>query len=224
MSPMTRSKQDYLKALFALAPAGDTVGTSQLASQLRVSPPSVTNMLARLARERLVAHAPRAGTRLTARGRRVALGMVRRHRILETFLVRVLGLDWAEVHADAEVLEHHVSDRVLAALDRLMGHPEEDPHGHPIPDARGRMRRRALRPIASLAPGQRATVREIRDLEQARVTRWRELGLVPGAAIRLRVVRALDGVLEMDVGGRRRVLAGQGLEGVMVELRKGNPR
>src|SRR5881397_1560484 len=101
-------------------------------------------MLARLAAERLVAHTPRAGASLTARGRRVALAMVRRHRILETFLVRVLGLDWSEVHADAEVLEHHISERVLAAIDRLIGHPHEDPHGHPIPDRAGRMRRRAL--------------------------------------------------------------------------------
>jgi DtxR family Mn-dependent transcriptional regulator len=223
-SALTRSKQDYLKALYALAPAGETVGTSQLAAHLGISPPSVTNMLVRLARERLVAHTPRVGTRLTARGRREALDMVRRHRILETFLVRVLGLDWSEVHADAEVLEHHISDRVLGAIDRLMGHPSEDPHGHPIPDPRGRMRRRRLRPIASLAPGDRATVREIRDLESARMERWEALGLVPGAPIRMRAVHALDGVIEMEVGGRVRVLGGQGLEGVMVELRKGAAR
>ena len=137
---LTRSKQDYLKALFALAPEGEVVGTSRLAARLKVSAPSVTNMLARLARERLVAHTPRAGARLTPRGRREALGMVRRHRIIETFLVIVLGLEGSEVHADAEILEHHVSDRVLAAIDRLAGHPVHDPHGRPIPDARGRMR------------------------------------------------------------------------------------
>jgi len=221
---LTRSKQDYLKALHALAPSGETVGTSQLAAHLGISPPSVTNMLARLARERLVSHTPRAGARLTARGRREALGMVRRHRILETFLVRVLGLDSADVHSDAEVLEHHVSDRVLDALDRFMGHPEEDPHGHPIPDARGHVRARHLRPIASLVPGDRATVREVRDLESARVARWKELGLVPGAAVRVRAVRALDGVLEMEVAGHRRVIAEEGLDGVMVELRKGVAR
>jgi len=139
---LTRSKQDYVKALLVLAPAGEPVGTSRLAARLKVSAPSVTNMLARLAREGLVTHTPRAGARLTARGRREALGMVRRHRILETFLVRVLGLAGSEVHADAEVLEHHVSDRVLAAIDRLVGHPDHDPHGRPIPDARGRMRPR----------------------------------------------------------------------------------
>jgi DtxR family Mn-dependent transcriptional regulator len=138
---LTRSKQDYLKALLALAPAGEAVRTSRLAGRLKVSAPSVTNMLARLAQERLVTHRPRAGARLTARGRRAAIEIVRRHRILETFLVRVLELDGSEVHADAEILEHHVSDRVLVAIDRLAGHPDRDPHGRPIPDARGRMRR-----------------------------------------------------------------------------------
>src|SRR6266704_4396959 len=185
---LTRSKQDYLKALYALGPAGEPVPTSAIAAHLALSPPSVTNMLRRLAAERLVRHAPRAGARLTPRGRREALEIVRRHRLLETFLVRILGLDWSVVHADAEVLEHHISDRVLAAIDRLVGHPAEDPHGHPIPDARGRVRRRPLRPLGSLEPGARATVREIRDLEGRRLSRWKELGLVPGAEVRMREV------------------------------------
>src|SRR5437016_13570571 len=104
---LSRSRQDYLKALYGLAPEGGVVSTSRLAARLAVSAPSVTNMLGKLARERLVAYTPRAGARLTAAGRAQALALVRRHRILETFLVRVLGLDWAEVHADAEELEHH---------------------------------------------------------------------------------------------------------------------
>jgi DtxR family Mn-dependent transcriptional regulator len=154
--PLTRSKQDYLKALLALGPAGERVGTSRLAARLKVSAPSVTNMLARLTDERLVLHAPRAGARLTARGRREALAIVRRHRILETFLVRVLHLDGAEVHADAEVLEHHVSDRVLAAIDQLAGHPARDPHGRPIPDARGRIRGRTAVHRRPAGPGRPA--------------------------------------------------------------------
>src|SRR5438552_18978248 len=158
MTKLTRSNQDYLKALYVLGRGGEPVATSRLAARLAVSPPSVTHMLARLAGERLVTHAPRAGARLTATGRRQALQMVRRHRILETFLVRVLGLDWAEVHADAEVLEHHISDRVLEAIDRLVGHPHEDPHGHPIPDRSGRIRRRALAALTALPPGARAVV------------------------------------------------------------------
>jgi DtxR family transcriptional regulator, Mn-dependent transcriptional regulator len=217
MRPLTRSKQDYLKALHTLSPEGQAVTTSQLAAQLGVSPPSVTNMVRRLTAARLVRHTRRAGTHLTPEGRRAALEMVRRHRILETFLVKVLRLDWAEVHADAEVLEHHISERVLEAIDRVCGRPLEDPHGHPIPDRHGHLRARRLRPLASLVAGARATVREIRDADGLRLARWKASGLVPGASVRVRTVRTLDDVFEVDVDGRRLVSGSEGLEGVMVE-------
>jgi len=194
--------------------------TSRLAERLGVSAPSVTHMLGRLTGEGLVAHRPRAGARLTASGRRAAVEMVRRHRILETFLVRVLGLDWSEVHEDAEILEHHISDRVLDAIDRLTGHPAEDPHGHPIPDRHGRVARRALEPLAGLAIGARATVREIAEQDERRMTRWKEAGLVPGADVRVRDVRPLDDVFELEIEGRRLVTGSEGLEGVMVETRR----
>jgi DtxR family Mn-dependent transcriptional regulator len=145
---------------------------------------------------------------------------VRRHRLIETFLVRVLKLDWSDVHADAEVLEHHISDRVLAAIDRLVGHPDEDPHGHPIPDAHGRMRRRPLLPLVALRSGARATVREIRDADQRRMARWKEVGLVPGAGVRVREIRTLDDVIVVEIAGRRLVTGSEGLDGVLVEVRK----
>ena len=220
MAPLSRSRQDYLKALYVLDQGDEPVPTSRLAARLGVSAPSVTNMLARLAEERLVKHAPRAGARLTARGRREALEMIRRHRILETFLVQVLGLDWAEVHADAEVLEHHISPRVLEAIDRLVGHPAEDPHGHPIPDRDGHMRRRHRRlvPLAGLKRGERAVVREIRDADEAHMANWKTHGLVPGARVRMRVVHAVSDVFELEVAGRHMVTGSEGLEGVMVEV------
>ena len=221
MGTLTRSKQDYLKALYALDPGGDMIATSSLATQLGVSAPSVTSMLRRLAAERLVSHTPRGGARLTARGRRVAIGMVRRHRILETFLVRVLGLDWSEVHEDAEILEHHISDRVLDAIDRLVGHPAEDPHGHVIPDRDGNVAQRVLQPLATLQRGAFAKVREIRDADHARMVRWKELGLVPGAEVRMTEVRATEGIFELEVEGHRFVCGSQGLDGVMVETTGG---
>src|SRR5580765_1053187 len=211
MPALSRSQQDYLKALYALAPDGGPVATSRLAERLGVSAPSVTAMLGKLARTRLVSYTPRGGARLSASGRRQAIDTVRRHRILETFLARVLGLDWSEVHADAEVLEHHISDRVLEAIDRLMNHPAEDPHGHQIPDRRGRLRARRLAPLASLAAGERATVREVPEGERARMGRWKQAGLVPGATVRMRAVRELDGVFELEIGRRRWVSAGDAL-------------
>jgi DtxR family transcriptional regulator, Mn-dependent transcriptional regulator len=217
---LSRSRGDYLKALYVLAESEPDVAPSRLAARLAVSAPSVTNMLRRLADEGLVARSRGAGARLTAAGRHEALILVRRHRILEAFLVRVLGLDWSDVHEDAEVLEHHVSDRVLDALDRLMAHPSEDPHGHPIPDRRGRLARRALRPLASLPRGARATVREIRDRDRRRMAAWKQSGLVPGARVRMCDVRALDDVYEVDVEGRRLVTGSEGLDGVLVERRR----
>lgn len=213
---LTRSRQDYLKALYDLGREAP-VTVSTLARRLGVSAPSVTNMLARLADERLVRLHHRGAAQLAAEGEREALRMVRRHRILETFLVNVLGLDWADVHEDAEVLEHHVSERVLEAIDRLCGHPSEDPHGHLIPDRKGRLGRRALVPLASLRAGERAVVREIRDREVRRMARWKQAGLVPGAVVRMRAVREEDGVYEIEVGGAPFVSAGEGVDGVLVQ-------
>ena len=224
MPELTRSEQDYLKALYVLAPGGEAVATSRLAEQLALSAPSVTNMLGKLADARMVVHAPRAGARLTARGRLRALEMVRRHRILETFLVRVLRLDWAEVHADAEVLEHHISPRVLDAIDRLVGHPHEDPHGHPIPDRNGHVPQRALLPLSRLGTGRPAVVRELRDADRPHLAHWKEVGLVPGARVRIRKLRPLDDVFELEVSSRRLVTGSEGLEGVMVEARRGARR
>ena len=224
MPRLSRSKQDYLKALYALGPNGEVIATSALAARLAVSAPSVTHMLVRLASERLVHHRPRAGARLTARGRKEAVEIVRRHRILETFLVQVLGLDWSEVHEDAEVLEHHISDRVLEAVDRLVGHPAEDPHGHVIPDRNGNVPQRTLEPLATLPRGARATVREIRDADGRRMASWKRSGLVPGAEVRVRDVRALDDVFEIEVDGRRLVTGSEGLDGVLVESVRGGSR
>src|SRR5215831_5067887 len=196
MTALSRSRQDYLKALYALAPDGERVSTSDIARRLHVAAPSVTKMLARLSEERLVSHTPRAGARLTTEGRRQALALVRRHRIIECFLVDVLGLDWSGVHDDAEVLEHHISDRVLEAMHRLAGRPGEDPHGHPIPDEHGHVPHRRLMPLADVAIGGRATVREIQDAEPERLALWKRVGLVPGAAVHMHAVRTLEDVFE----------------------------
>jgi DtxR family Mn-dependent transcriptional regulator len=217
VGPISRSQQDYLKALYLLAEEGLPVTTSRLAAHLGVKAPSVTNMIARLAQDGLVRHSPRAGARLTARGRREALRIVRRHRILETFLVRVLGLDWSQVHDDAEILEHHISDRVLDAIDRLTGHPSEDPHGHLIPDATGRLAHRSLVPLGALHEGALAVVREIQDADGGRLARWQEIGLVPGATVRVRGVRAAEGTVEIEVAGRRHVTGAAAIAGVMVD-------
>jgi DtxR family Mn-dependent transcriptional regulator len=224
MKTATRARQDYVKALYAIGGAKDVVSTSQLAARLHVSMPSATNMLRRLAADGLVRLAPGTGARLSVSGRRLALELVRRHRILETFLVRTLELDWSEAHEDAEVLEHHISDRVLEAIDRLVQHPTEDPHGHPIPDSNGRIAPRALRRIASLVAGEHGTVREIRDGDRARMASWKKSGLVPGAGVSMRSVNVLDDVYEVEVNGAKIVTGSEGLDGIWVEAGKKSRR
>ena len=219
----SRSRENYLKALLQLG-ADAPVPVSVLARHLRISAPSVTNMLARLRRERLVIVGLRGAARLSPVGQQAALQVLRRHRLLETFLVKVLELDWSEVHEDAEELEHHVSERVLDALDRFMGHPTEDPHGHPIPDRQGRLARRALAPLAALPTGSAAEVREVRGGDdRARMARWKQSGLVPGARVRMVQANADDGVFTLEIAGRRMVSGREGLDGIMIERRpRGN--
>jgi DtxR family transcriptional regulator, Mn-dependent transcriptional regulator len=220
---LTRSREDYLKVLFELDAGTRSVAVGVLARRLSVSPPSATNMLARLAREGLLTRAARGEASLTPSGRRLAVETVRRHRLLETFLVRVLGLDWSDVHEDAEVLEHAVSDRVLAAMAAAMDYPGEDPHGHPIPDRSGRLPRRALVPLVALGAGERAVVRELEDREPRRMARWKREGLVPGSSVRLLHADA-DGVFAFEVGGRRCVAGREAIDGVLVERRRTGAR
>ena len=132
---VTSTVEDYLKGLFSLSPGADAaaVRTTDLAELLGVSAPAATPMLKRLGEAGLVDYVPYRGARLTARGRDEAMRVVRRHRVLETFMVRVLGFDAGAVHPEAERLEHAASDDLIEAMARLLGAPERDPHGAPIP-------------------------------------------------------------------------------------------
>lgn len=132
---LSRSQEDYLKQIFLLGGGGGTVSTRDLAERLKVRPASVTGMIQRLAEQGFVRHEPYRGVMLTEDGRRVALEMLRHHRLLETFLERVLGYGWDEVHDEAERLEHVISERFEARIAETLGHPTHDPHGDPIPDA-----------------------------------------------------------------------------------------
>ncbi|MCK6459086.1 MAG: metal-dependent transcriptional regulator [Planctomycetes bacterium] len=215
--PNSSVNEDYLKAIFYLGRDGSRVQTTALARQLGVSKPSVTSMLKRLAGKGLVDYSSGQGATLTEEGRLATMRVVRRHRLLETFLVEVLHLDWSEVHAEAEVLEHHLSARMVDAIDRLLGHPSEDPHGHPIPDAQGRLRTRELVPLGDLAAGERGTVREVRTAQSGRLQRWKELGLVPGAAVAMRSKQDLEDVMHVRVGDRELATGTEGVDGVFVE-------
>jgi DtxR family Mn-dependent transcriptional regulator len=213
----TSAKEDYLKAIFTLGAGDRRVHTTELALHLGVRKPSVTAMVKRLAEAGWVDYSPRCGVRLTEDGRLATMQVVRRHRLLERFLVEVLDLDWSEVHAEAEVLEHHLSERMVDAIDGVLGHPREDPHGHPIPDALGRLRERTLTPLGTLGTGERGTVREVRTDGAERLQRWKELGLVPGASVRMGERLELEDVMHVEIGGETIVTGSEGVDGVYVE-------
>jgi len=215
----TAAREDYLKAIYHLSTEGNEarVSTSALAERLGFRDPSVTAMLKRLAAAGLVDYEPRQGATLTEDGRLASMRVMRRHRLLETFLVDMLDLDWSEVHEEAEVLEHHLSDRMVDAIDHALGHPIEDPHGHPIPDAQGRLRERALEPLSALPVGVSATVRELDTEDAAHLNRWREFGLVPGARCSMLERREFEDVMRLRVSGREVLTGTEGIVGVQIE-------
>ena len=213
----TSAREDYLKAVFALGDGDRLVHTKELSESLKVSKPSVSAMLRRLADEGLVEYAPRKGVRLTEDGRLSTMQVVRRHRLLETFFVQVLGLDWSEVHQDAEILEHHLSERIVDAIDRVLEHPSEDPHGHPIPDADGALRQRDLSPLVELERGEQGRVREMRSEQTEHLRRWKELGLLPGVKFQMESKAEFEDVMHIRIGSRVIVTGSEGVEGVFVE-------
>jgi DtxR family Mn-dependent transcriptional regulator len=161
--------ENYLKAILqlSLGTDADLVTTGQLASSLGVSPGTVTSMLKTLAEGGLVQYRPYEGVSLSPSGHKLALRMIRRHRLLETFLVRTLSLTWDEVHEEAENLEHAVSDVLIDRIDDFLGHPTADPHGDPIPSANGLMRRQPQEGLPVTAWSSGATVRIIRVIDQS---------------------------------------------------------
>ena len=190
---------DYLKAIWELAvDSGDAASTKGVAERLSVSAASVSNMFARLQEMDLVEHERYRGATLTERGRSEALRLVRRHRLIETFLLEHLGYDWQEVHAEAERLEHAVSDAFTDRLADLLGHPDHDPHGDPIPSAEGILEADDSFPLNQAVAGKRLRISKVRDEDAAMLDYFGDRNLVPGRLLTVREVRALDGVVVVE--------------------------
>jgi DtxR family Mn-dependent transcriptional regulator len=182
---LTVAVQDYLKAIYALESAGERVTTSALATRMRVSAPSATAMTKRLAELGLVERAPYRGVALTEDGRRGALEVLRHHRLLERYLADRLGLALDEVHAEADRLEHALSEELEAKIDAELGFPTHDPHGDPIPDSELRVVAGRARTLIDLEPGERASISRVPDDDRELLRYLAELGLVPGSGVEL---------------------------------------
>jgi DtxR family Mn-dependent transcriptional regulator len=214
----TRAVQDYLKAIHSLGGAERQVFPVDIVARLQVKAPSVTGMLKRLAEAGWISYTPGQGARLTELGVAEARRVIRRHRLVELFLTRVLGLDWSEVDAEADALEHAISPRLEQALAAHLGEPLEDPHGHPIPTREGTLAERELQSLDKFRSGQCVIIREVEDTHPERLRRWRELGLLPGATVRIRSYQPLDDLFEVEVGGQVIPLGSEGLMGLKGEL------
>jgi DtxR family Mn-dependent transcriptional regulator len=197
---LTDAMQDYVKEIYKLRLEGKRATTSAIAERMGVRPPSVTAMVKRLSALGLAEHAPYRGVELTPAGERVALEVIRHHRLLELYLAEALGLSLDEVHSEADRLEHALSEELEARIDLALGYPTHDPHGDPIPDAELRLDRKRLRTLASLEPGDEATIQRVPDGDDELLRYLTKLALVPGKKIKLRTAEPFGGPLTVRVG------------------------
>ena len=197
----TSTVENYLKAILVRSSGeGDSVSTGALAEALGVTPGTITTMVKSMAGRGLLEHQPREGVRLTSEGRALALAVVRKHRLVETFLVEILHMDWKEVHEEAEALEHAISDRVLQRIDAILGHPVADPHGDPIPSRKSQLLDRGngmtLANCDALKP---LKVERILDQSSVFLEFIQRTGLMPGARVRIRERDRASGVVRCDL-------------------------
>jgi DtxR family Mn-dependent transcriptional regulator len=198
--------EDYLKTIYELERVGAPATTNDIADRLAISPASVSGMVRRLADQGLITHEPYRGVRLTGDGRRAALRTLRRHRILECYLTEVLGYAWDGVHAEAERLEHAASEELIERMAAALGDPTQDPHGAPIPTRDGRVEESMLRTLAEAAPGEQVRVRRVLDEDAERLRYLAELGIRPGAVLRILDKAPFEGPLTLWVDGASRAV------------------
>jgi DtxR family Mn-dependent transcriptional regulator len=206
MVTMSRATEDYLKTIFHLTSRGEPVTTGLLAHELGVSAPSVSAMLKRLEDGELVERPDHRSLRLTVAGEQAALRVVRRHRLLETFLARMLGVPWDEVHAEAEILEHVLSERLEERIDAALGHPTHDPHGDPIPPRHGHHDEGWGLPLDAAAAGTRFAVERVSDRDSAALRHLGGLGIYPGVVIDVEEQAPFGGPRWVRVDGERHPL------------------
>ncbi|MBK9926767.1 MAG: metal-dependent transcriptional regulator [Anaerolineales bacterium] len=205
---LTVSIQDYLKTIYELTESGESASTNALAQKLKVSAPSVTGMIQKLASSKpaLVEYQKHQGATLTKDGRRAALEVIRHHRLLEAWLVQTLGYSWDEVHEEAERLEHVISEDFERRIAAAMGHPTRDPHGELIPTAELVMPEDTSAPLSSLRPNQTGTVLCVKAADTELLRHLESLGLVPDAEIEVKEYSPFDHNLTVKIGRKTTVL------------------
>ena len=204
---LSDAMQDYIKALYRLEERGQPLTNSAVAEMLELTKASVSTMMKKLADKGCVRYTPYREIELTEKGRRVALEMIRHHRIIEAFLVKILGMSWDEVHDEAEKLEHVISEEVEARMAALLDDPAVDPHGHPIPGPLGEVPSRSdLVTLSTLPEGARAEVAQVSDRDPEALRYLESQGIRPGVELVVRRIHPFDGPYEVDVEGEGEAL------------------
>lgn len=215
---LTSAMQDYLRAIYDLSHIESPVATTSLARRLEVAPASVTGMIKRLAAMGLLDHHRYAGVELTPAGERVAVELIRHHRLIETYLSEAMGMSWDSVHEEAHRLEHVISNNLGDRMDELLGHPARDPHGAPIPPKGGPFAEPELATLADAQPGQRVIVRVVMDDDAARLRYLDQLGMRPDAEVDVVEVAPFGGPITVRVRGVEHAIGPQLAETVSVEV------
>ncbi len=215
----TPAVEDYAKAIFSLeSRSDDPVSTNALAERLGITPGSVSAMLKKLDELGLITHLPYRGVRLTEDGRRIALEVIRHHRLLESYLAEALGMPWDRVHAEAEVLEHVLSEDLEALIAAKLGHPTVDPHGDPIPSADLELEERATRRMDSLQPGDEGLFVRVSDSDPEMLRYLAARGISPGERFAVRDRQPFGGPLFVRFGEREHAIGGRLASAMRVEL------
>jgi DtxR family Mn-dependent transcriptional regulator len=215
---LTGPVEDYLKAIYELASRDGVAATSDVANALGVAPASVTGMIRRLAAQGLLDYVKYRGVHLTPDGRRAALSTIRRHRILETYLTRVLGYPWDRVHDEAERLEHAASDELIECMSAAMGHPTADPHGAPIPTANGDVDERLLQTLGDVPVGVRAQMVRVSDKNPELLRYLADISLQPGVEVTVMERAPFDGPITLQLGKGQAVVGATLAAQVLVEV------
>ena len=220
---LSAATEDYLKTILHLreeAPVGApdaAITTQAIATRLDVAAPSATAMIKKLATLGLVSHTPYRGVELTGEGEKIALEVTRHHRLSESFLTEILGLDWDKAHVEAEKWEHVLSEEVEARMAAMLGHPTHDPHGAPIPTLEGVMPRESGEPLAQLPVGTRAVVKRVIDEDAAVLRYLQSVGLVPGARVEITRAVPAEGVMQLRIGDHEHTIGLAPIKAVVAE-------
>jgi DtxR family Mn-dependent transcriptional regulator len=220
---LNRSSEDYIKNIYKLLHKGEKATTSAIASNLQLADASVTDMIKKLSEKGYLKYEPYKGVELTASGRRVAMKIVRRHRLWEMFLVRFLEFSWDQVHDEAERLEHVMSEQLEHKLDKALGFPTLDPHGDPIPTIDGDLDRTAYAPLSDFGPGSKVRIHRVSDDDPELLQHAARIGLALNTTLVVKEKLDFDGSMTVKIGSKEQFISRRVADSVFVQPFRGEP-